>query len=396
MSDSADVIIIGAGVHGTSLAFHLARRGVKVVVLEKKFVAAGATGCSSGLVRMHYDVRQDAELAWASFQYFRNWKEMVGEGTSVSPSVGCGFTRTGFLQLVAPLDAATLKANVSMHQEIGIPVVIVKPDDIHRLAPSFESDDIELAAYEPESGYAMPSDAANSFMNMARQNGARLIQDCAVTDLLMKNGKVTGVQTAQGEFYAPIVVNAAGAWAGKVNLMAGLDLPYDTWRHDTMFVVRPHEIGPRHPTVIDFANEMYFRPEGGLTLVGLEDGNPIGESPDGDTEHSRKGFVERGIERICRRIPVLEKGGLHSAHGGFDGITPDQHPMLGAAGPDGFYLDCGFSGTGFKTAPAVGLCMSELILDGESKVVDISIYSPARFAEGKPIIGEHPYRSIWH
>ena len=206
---------------------------------------------------------------------------------------------------------------------------------------------------------------------------------------------MTGVSTSQDEFNAPVIVNAAGAWAGNINTMVGLDLPYNTWHHDTMFVARPREIGPSHPTVIDFSNEMYFRPEGNLTLVGLEDGNPLGESPDGDTDHARKGFVERGIDRLCRRIPIMENGALHSAHGGYDGITPDQHPILGAAGPQGFYLDCGFSGTGFKTAPAVGLCMSELILDGKSKTIDLSIYSPQRFAEGKQITGDHAYTSIW-
>jgi sarcosine oxidase, subunit beta len=388
MSNRADVIIIGAGVQGSSLAFHLAQRGIKSIVLEKKFVAAGATGRSSGLVRMHYDVREDTQLAWVSFQYFRNWKEMVGGD--------CGFTRTGFIQLVAPADVHTLKANVAVHQEIGVPVILIHADDVKRLAPSFATDDVVLAAYEPESGYAMPSDTANALMNAARQKGVQLVQDCAVTGVLA-DSKVKGVQTMQGEFLAPVIVNAAGAWAGKINKMVGLDFPYDTWRHDTMFVARPRQVGPSHPTVIDFANEMYFRPEGDLTLVGLEDGNPIGESPDNDTDHAKKGFVERGIDRICRRIPIMENGGLHSAHGGYDGITPDQHPLLGAAGPDGFYLDCGFSGTGFKTSPAVGLCMSELILDGKAKAVDLSIYRPQRFAEGKTIVGKHPYSSsTWH
>lgn len=388
MPDTADVIIIGAGVQGASLAFHLARRGAKPLVLEKKFVAAGATGRSSGLVRMHYDVRQDTELAWVSFQYFRNWRERVGGD--------CGFTRTGFVQLVAPSDVETLKANVAMHREIGVPVLLIDADDLRRLAPSFETGDVVAAAYEPESGYAMPSDTASALLTAARTLGARLVQDCTVTGLALHGGRITGVQTTQGDFSAAVVVNAAGAWAGKINEMAGLTLPYDTWRHDTMYIARPPQIGPSHPTVIDFANEMYFRPEGGLTLLGLEDGNPLGESPDSDTDHARPGFVERGIDRICRRIPFMENGGLHSAHGGFDGITPDQHPMLGAAGPDGFYLDCGFSGTGFKTAPAVGLCMTELILDGQARAVDISIYAPQRFADGKQITGEHPYSGIWH
>src|SRR5512143_2089487 len=170
MPTTADVIIIGAGVQGASLAFHLARRGPKPLVVEKRFVAAGATGRSSGLVRMHYDLQQDTELAWVSFQFFRNWKEMVGGH--------CGFTRTGFLQLVSPADAAALKANVAMQQDAGVPVMLVTADDVKRLAPAFATQDIERAAFEPESGYAMPSDTAASFMNAAREKGARLIQDC--------------------------------------------------------------------------------------------------------------------------------------------------------------------------------------------------------------------------
>jgi glycine/D-amino acid oxidase-like deaminating enzyme len=394
MTSTADVIIIGAGVHGASLAFHLAQRGVKALVLEKQFIASGATGRSSGLVRMHYDTEVDSRLAWESFKYFRNWGEMVG-GTSTGLSASCGFTRTGFIQIVAREHEDALRANTAMHQRIGIPAFIITADDVKRLAPSFTTDDFDVAAYEPESGYAMPSDTASALMNAARTKGARLIQDCAVNGIQMTGGKVTGVETAQGNFSAPIVVNAAGAWAGQINKMAGLDLPYDTWRHDTLFVKRPTEIGPMHPTVIDFPKEMYFRPEGNLTLVGLEDGNPLGESPDSDTDHARPGFVERAIDQICERVPVMEKGHLHSAHGGYDGITPDQHPMLGLAGLEGFYLDCGFSGTGFKIAPAVGLCMSELILDGAAKTVDISCFTPLRFAEGRHVKGQYAYDNLW-
>ena len=385
MSNTADVLIIGGGVQGASLAFHLARRGVRAIVLEKTFVAAGATGRSSGLVRMHYDTEAASRLAWVSFQYFRNWRELVGGE--------CGFTRTGFLQLVGSDLEEALKVNTAMQQRIGIATFVITADDVKRLAPSFVTDDFAVAAYEPESGYAMPSDTASSLMTAARSHGARLVQGCAVSAIHVVGGKVTGVTTDQGEFSAPVLVNAAGAWARPVNAMVGLDLPLDTWRHDTMFVVRPPAIGPSHPTVIDYANDMYFRPEGDLTLVGLEDGNPLGESPDNESGHALPGFVERAIERICRRIPAMERGHLQSAHGGYDGITPDQNPVLGAAGPDGFYLDCGHSGTGFKTAPAIGLCMAELILDGAAKTVDISPYAPGRFAAGKLIKGN--YHNIW-
>lgn len=385
MSNTTDVIIIGGGVQGASLAFHLAERDVKATVLEKKFIGAGATGRSSGLVRMHYDTEVDSRLAWESFQYFRNWQERVGGA--------CGFTRTGFIQIVSPAHAEALKANVAMHQAIGIPALLITADDVKRLAPTFITADFEVAAYEPESGYAMPSDTASALMTAARERGATLVQECAVTGIQVVGGKVTGVTTNQGLFSASVVVNAAGAWAGQINRMVGVEMPLNTWRHDTMFVVRPAEVGPTHPTVIDFPQEMYFRPEGELTLVGLEDDNPLGESPDSDADHAWPGFVERAIDRICQRMPILEKGGLHSAHGGFDGITPDQHPMLGPAGPDGFYLNCGHSGTGFKTAPAVGLCLAELIVDGAAKTVDISSLTPNRFAEGKPITGN--YGNLW-
>jgi sarcosine oxidase subunit beta len=306
-----------------------------------------------------------------------------------------GFTRTGFIQIAARKDEDALRKNTAMNQEIGIPSFLISADDVKRLAPCFVTDDFDLAVYEPESGYADPSATTASLVNAAKEKGARIIQECSVKGIIVDGGKVKGVTTSRGDFHAPVVVNAAGPWADKINTLAGLDLPLTTWRHDTMFVGRPKELGPSHPVVIDFPNEMYFRPEtGGLTLVGLEDGNPLDVSPDGDTDHALKGFVERAIERICRRVPVMEMGTLHSAQGGYDGLTPDHHPVLGPAGPEGFYLQCGMSGTGFKIAPAVGLCMSELILDGEAKTVDISIFRPGRFAEGKEISGN--YANVWH
>lgn len=387
MTQTFDLLIIGGGIHGASLAFHLSGRGVKVAVLEKRFLAAGATGRSSGLVRMHYDLEAEARLAWESFGWFRDWKERVG-GDS-------GFTRTGFIQIVKREHVDALKANTLMLQRIGVPALLVTAEDVKRLAPSFVTDDFDFAAYEPESGYGDPVSTATSLMNAAKARGAVFVQDCQVTGITLQSGKVAGVSTSKGDFSAPIVVNAAGAWARQVCQMAGLDLPLGTWSHDVMFVARPPELRLPHPTVIDFPNSMYFRPEGSLTLVGLEDGNPLDEDPDSGSDHARAGFVERAVDRLCQRVPLMERGGLHSAHGGYDGITPDQHPALGPLGPEGFWLDCGFSGTGFKTSPAVGLCMSEWILDGAPKTVDISIFTPARFAEGRHLESEHPYESIW-
>ena len=388
MTESADAIIIGGGIHGASLAFQLARRGLKPLVLERRFVAAGATGRSSGLVRMHYDLEPESALAWASYRIFRNWGEIVGGE--------CGFTRTGFLQIVPPEANDVLRANVGMHQKLGIPSLVITADDVRRLAPSFRTDDFELAAFEPESGYADPTGSAAAFLAAARSAGARLVQEARVTAITTSGGRVTGVETADERYAAPIVVNAAGAWAAEVGRMAGLELPITTWRHDTAFLRRPPDLGPSHPTVIDFTHLMYFRPEtGGLTLIGLEDGNPLGVSPDTGGDQAQPNFVDRAVERICRRMPGMERGSLHSAIAGYDGLTPDQRAILDQAGPDGFYLECGFSGTGFKIAPAVGACMAEWIVDGKPRTVDISGFGLNRFAEGRRLTGEHAYGEIW-
>lgn len=388
MGKTADVIIIGGGIQGASLAFHLAQRGVKAAVLEQRFIAAEATGRSSGVVRMHYDLALESELAWLSFQYFRDWEHLVGGD--------CGFTRTGFLKIVAPKFEEKLRANVVMQQRIGIDTTVITAEEAARMAPYLVTADFAIAAYEPESGYADPSASAMAMMNAARQKGASLVQDCQVTGVLVKGGKVSGVKSSQGDFSAPVVVNAAGAWAAQVGRMVDLEIPVRVWRHDTVFIRRPAELASEHLTVIDDAKSMYFRPEtGGLTLVGLEDGNPVGESPAEFPDSVAPDFVDRAVDRICQRIPLMEQGSLHSTHGGIDGITPDQRAILGQAGPDGFYLACGFSGTGFKIGPAVGLCMSELLVDGRAQTMDITPFGLERFAEGKELVGEHAYDNIW-
>lgn len=381
---TADAIIIGAGVHGASLAFHLALRGLKPLVIERRFLASEASGYSSGLVRMHYDLELESRLAWDSFQYFRSWSEIVGGE--------CGFTRTGFLQFAQCEHTDNLRHNVAMQQRLGIPSLLITCDDVKRLAPAFFVDDFEYAAYEPESGYADPTSTTRTLMDAARQRGARLIQECPVTGIRIDSNQVTGVNTAHDRFDSPIVVNATGAWAARVVSMAGVDLPVKTWRHETMFVRRPQDFGPAHPAVIDDINDMYFRPETGkLTLVGLEDGNTRGEAPEKNTGKARPGFVERAIERLTRRVPALENGSLHSTLAGFDGVTPDGHPVIGPMGPAGFYLDCGFSGTGFKIAPAVGAELADWIVDGKPGSIDITAFSPGRFSTGNLIISQYSY-----
>jgi sarcosine oxidase subunit beta len=388
MAETADVIIIGAGIHGASLAFHLAERGMHAVVLEKATVASGATGRSSGMVRMHYDVEADARLAWRSHAYFADWEHRVG-GES-------GFTNVGFLQMVPPEEADALRHNVAMQRRIGIATGLVDADEVRRLLPGIQIEDDQVAAFEPLSGYADPTQSTGSMMAGAVARGARLVQGCSVSDVRVAGGRVVGVSTSRGDFDAPVVVDSAGAWAGRIAATVGLTLPLDVWRHDVAYVQRPPDI-PRHIAFIDFLNAFYSRPEGEhLTLVALEDGNPLTGDPDAPVDSAARGFIDKAAERVVQRLPAFARAGLHSAHSGQDGITPDQHPIIGPAGPDGFWLNCGHSGTGFKTAPAIGSSLAQLIVEGPGANDDLSIYRLERFGAGELIVGEHPYAPIWH
>ena len=389
MVETSDVIVVGAGVQGASLAFHLARRGVRVLVLEAASVAGGATGRSSGFVRMHYDFEGDARLAALSFPYFRRWDELVGAGD-------CAFVRTGFVQIVLPEQEDALRANVAMLQGLDVNTCVIDGSDFERLVPGAEAGDIRVAAHEPDSGYADPSGTAAGFLAAARASGARLVTGCHVEAVTTSGGRVTGVASNRGEFAAPVVVDVAGAWAPGLAATVGVTLPIEPWRHDTGYFGLPEGRSAAFPIVIDNINEVYFRPEGrDLMLVGLEIANEVGGSPDAPMASIHHAAIDLMAARLVARVPWMSAGTFRTAHGGQDGITPDQRPILGPAGPQGFFLACGFSGTGFKTAPAIGASLAELILDGASSTADLGPYGLARFAEGRSLVGEHPYGSLW-
>jgi sarcosine oxidase subunit beta len=290
-----------------------------------------------------------------------------------------------------------VRANVATHQAIGIDTRIVEPAEVVHLVPGAVTDDIGVAAYEPESGYADPSGTASGFLDAARASGARFVHGCRVDAVAVEADAVVGVETDRGRFAAPVVVDVAGAWAAGLARTIGVEVPVEVWRHDTAYFGLPAGRSADFPIVIDEMNQVYFRPDGhDMMLVGLEAGNEIGGSPDRPLGSPRPASVEDMVNRVCARVPWMAEGTFRSGHGGQDGITTaDQRPILGRAGPDGFYLACGFSGTGFKTAPAVGRCLSELILDGRATTVDITGYALERFAEGRLLVGDHPYGDLW-
>jgi sarcosine oxidase subunit beta len=388
MNQTYDAIVIGAGVMGASIAFHLAERGLKIAILERKVTAAGATGHSSGLVRMHYDLAAESELTFKSYKvYFSNWKERVGGE--------CGFQQTGFLQIARCEHEDKLRGNVANQQRIGINTSVITAEEVRELFPDLMTEHFDYAAYEPDSGYADATLTTNSFIEAAKRNGANLIQNCQVTAIHTQGRRVKGVSTDKGEFEAPIIVNAAGAWAKQVASLAGIEVPLETWTHDVAFLYRPASLG-RIPACIDDVINCYFRPEGSaLILAAGEDESLRGEPPDAEDQTPTPTFVEKLIDQMVQRIPKIEESGLHSIHVGRDGITPDQRAIYSGTMLDGFYLACGLSGTGFKTSPAAGASLVELMLDGKPSTVDITPFRFERFAEGQLLEGEYGYGHIW-
>jgi sarcosine oxidase, subunit beta len=384
MTQTADVVVVGGGVNGASIACALAGRGVKVVLVEKGAVASGASGRSSALVRMHYTNEEDARLAWASFPIFKHWAEIMR-----GPAV---FTHTGFVNVVSPQYAENLRRNVEMLKGIGVNTMAISAADLKELQPFANVDDIGAAAYEPDSGYANPAETVEGFRRRAVELGAQVHQWTAVTRVIRQESRVTGVETSAGRIDAGSVIVAAGAWSKRLCGELGLALPARPKAIDTVAVTRPPELGKGHMVFIDNVLGNYFRPEGGgLTLVGI----PCQEwdiDPDTLGTGLPPHAADVGASLITRRIPVMEHATLARGYRAFDGYSPDRHAILGGVGGiDGLYLATAFSGSGFKIAPAVGACMAELVTEGRAKTVDIEPFSIRRFAEGRTVEGPHPY-----
>jgi glycine/D-amino acid oxidase-like deaminating enzyme len=384
MSQTADVVVVGGGVNGASIAYALAARGVKIALVEQGALAGGASGRSSALVRMHYTNEWDARLAWASFPVFRHWVELMG-----GPPV---FTHTGFVNVVGPQYAENLRRNVEMLQRIGVKTSAITPGELKELQPFATVDDVGAAAYEPDSGYANPAEVVEGFRRRAAELGARIFQWTAVTRIDRRESRILGVETSAGRIDAGRVVVAAGAWSRRLCEEIGLPLPARPKAIDTVAVARPPALRDPHMVFIDNVQGNYFRPEaGGLTLVGV----PCQEwdiDPDTLGTGLPPHAAALGAQLLTHRIPAMERATLARGYRAFDGYSPDRHAILGRVdGIDGLYLATAFSGSGFKIAPAVGTCMAELITDGRAKTVDIDAFGLRRFAEGKTVEGPYPY-----
>jgi sarcosine oxidase subunit beta len=383
MERTADAVIIGAGVMGTSTAFQLVQRGVKrVIVLEKSTVAAGSSGKSSALVRMHYTFLPEARLALASLGWFQEWRERVGGN--------CGFTKTGFIRLVTPEKTHLLRKNVTRLREIGVNTVLISGDELRQLDPGVETSDVAVAAYEPDSGYADGYATAHAFMEAARRGGAILYQGVGVTGMHVEGGRVQGVETTAGDIATPLVISTAGPWSGPLLKRIGVALPLVPSRHQVMLLERPAAVPP---SLIYIApHSLYFRPDTpGLTLAGYGPGQD-GVDPDNYRDAVDDDIKAQGAAHMARRYPAMQHAGMRRGYAGCYTMTPDGKMIVDRApGIEGLYIGAGFSGTGFKISPAVGIALAELATQGQAITVDVAAFRATRFAEGRMLRAQFEY-----
>jgi glycine/D-amino acid oxidase-like deaminating enzyme len=382
---SADVVILGAGVVGTSIAFHLAKRRVgKIVVIDKDHVGHGGSGRSSALIRMHYSFPAEVELALISLRMFQNWQEVVG-----APG---DFRRTGFVRIVHPNETARLRLNVEMQTRLGATVELIDKHQLHELESDWKVDDVELAAYEPESGYGDGAGVAGDFLSAARDLGAIYAPRTQATALHVDGDRIRGVVTDRGAISSPIVIVATGPWTRPLLQQAGYDLPIECEYHQVAILRNPPGMKGGGCACIDSVTATYFRSDAhDKFLVGDFYGKrPV--DPDNFPQRASDESLEEIIERACRRVPKLEGAEVMRGVTGVYDMTPDSRPLMGEIpGIRGLYVSAGFSGMGFKISPAIGLVMSELALDGKASSVDISAFRPNRFAENSPIKAEYEY-----
>ena len=367
---SADIVIIGAGAIGASIAYQLGRRGVRdVVVLERDMVGAGSTSKAAGGIRVQFATRVEIELSLRGIAFFKRFEDEMG--------VPCDFHQEGYLFVVT--DEPTLarfRDNVALQRSMGADVQVIAPDDARALVPSLNMDDAIAAVWGPTDGHASPNDVVQAYAAQARARRVRIVEDTPVTGIVVERGRVTGVLTPAGAIATRLVVNAAGPWAPLVGRMAGLELPVDPRRRH-IFVTDAFE-GIRHPMplVTDTGSGFYCRSEQGAILMSPGD---IGATTEYEAQVDWS-MLELAVEKAIRRVPALEGAQVRHAWAGLRPLTPDGRAILDwAPGVEGLYLAVGFCGHGFQHSPGVGETVAEVLLDGRS-TLDIHDLRLGRFS----------------
>jgi sarcosine oxidase subunit beta len=364
------------------------RRPGRIVVLEKSYLGAGSSGKSGAIIRQHYSNRLTAAMAQKSLRVFEHFEDIV-----TGPPV---FTHTGMVIVVNERDRAGLEANLKLQQELGIDVRMVSAQELTDLDPNARLGDDELAAFEAEAGYVEAVQVVASFAEAARRAGADIREGVEVKAVLREGNRIVGVDTNEGRYETRSVILASGPWAAQLAPDMGCRLPVQACRTQVALFRRPTDFGRRtSPVYGDFVQGLYFKPTHGDmihagSLAGEELQHPV--NPDAYNEAADGAWLPGVRQRLGRRYPALHRGYGRGGYGALYGITPDWHPILDRLpGLDGGYCAVGFSGHGFKLSPLVGQLISELILDGEAKTLDIGPLRLTRFDENDLVKTPYSY-----
>ena len=376
--ERAEVVIVGGGVLGASIAYHLGLKGVRdVVVLERDRLGSGSTSRNAGGVRLQFSTEINVRLSQRSLSHWERFADETG--------VDAQFKQVGYLFLItADRDVVAFERSLALWSRLGVPAKRLDANEVHALFPDIKFDDVRFATFCAKDGHLDPTSLLNGYVARAREKGVKFREGEGVTAIDREGGRISAVRTPQRAIATPTVVDAAGPWAGEVAKLAGIELPITPLRRQ-IFVTDPVPGLPgEFPLTVEMATSFYFHHESGGVLMGMAD---PADKP-GFDDAVNWDFLPTIVERALERMPALERANVKTGWAGFYEDTPDKHPIIGRiASVPGFISAAGFSGHGLMHAPAAGEAVAELIVDGHTSL-DISALSFERFARGD-LIREH-------
>lgn len=368
----AQVVVIGGGVIGVSIAFHLAEAGIGVVLLEREELGSGSTCKAAGGVRAQFSDPVNIELGARSLRAFEKFGQRPGAEIDLK--------QQGYLFLLSePDDVAAFEHSVEVQHGFGVPSRMLTVPEACALSPFVIPDGLLAAAYSPTDGHCTPEAVVHGYARAARRHGAVLRRQCEVTGIDRDSTGITAVRTRSGTIETSTVVCAAGAWSAEIGAMAGVELPVRPLRRQILVTEPVGDLPPELPFTIDFATSFYFHEEGPGLLIGMSD-------PDEEYGYhlgTDDQWLGRLSDAVTRRAPRLSEVGIAHGWAGLYEVTPDHNALVGEAEEvSGFLYATGFSGHGFLQGPAIGEVVRDLVL-GYTPVVDVRGLHASRFTDSE-------------
>jgi sarcosine oxidase subunit beta len=368
----ADVVVVGGGVIGTSVAFHLAEAAVDVCLIERSELASGSTSRAAGGIRAQFSDPLNIALGLRSIEAYERFAER--------PGAEIDLRQVGYLFLLDdPHDVESFERSVELQNEHGVPSRFVGLEEVRRLCPLAGLEGVLAATFSPLDGHASPEAVVQGYAAGARRNGATILTGCAVTGIRVEDGRIRGIHTARGAVETETVICAAGAWSPELASMVGIELLVEPVLREVGYTGAAD--APDHlPLTIDFSTGFYFHREGPGLLFGMADRN---QEPGFDARPDPS-WLERVTAVAERRLPSLLELEIAGGWKGYYEVTPDHNALIGESPEVSRLLYAtGFSGHGFLQGPAVGEIVRDLVL-GREPFVDVSPLDVGRFARGTP------------